>query len=262
MLTIHRLSFAVVTAVIFPVCVAAQGGRGAGEPPKNLQVLPKESSRQDVLNVMRTFTAGLGVACEYCHAEAPGAAAGGGGRGGPPLDFALDTKDQKKTARAMLQMVNDINGRYLPQMGRTIGDRNRVWCETCHHGLSKPQTLRAALAGAVETKGADSATVLYRDLRTRYYGSAAYDFSERALPIAADELARASQRPAALAMLKLNLEFYAQSAVTYQSIAQLSLQGGDTTGALDALKKAIALQPNNPQLQQMLQRIGKPLPPQ
>ncbi|MEO8624670.1 MAG: tetratricopeptide repeat protein, partial [bacterium] len=154
------------------------------------------------------------------------------------------------------KMVNDINTKYLPLTGRTFGDRNRVSCETCHHGLAKPQTLRAALANAAEAKGADSAVALYRGLRTRYYGAAAYDFSEGALAVAATDLARLNQRPTAMALLKLNLEFFDKSAITYQSMAQVLLQGGDTASAKDALNKAIALQPNNPQLRQMLQRLG------
>ena len=68
--------------------------------------------------------------------------------------------------------------------------------------------------------------------------------------------ATTSKRPAALALLKLNLEFYDKSASTYQTIGQLSLASGDTAAALDALKKASALQPNNPQVRQMLQRLG------
>ena len=153
-------------------------------------------------------------------------------------------------------MVNDINTKYLPLTGRTIGDRNRVSCETCHHGLAKPATLRAALAGAAEAKGADSATALYRDLRAKYYGSAAYDFSESSLAVAATELARANQRPAALALLTLNLEFYDGSAATDQAMGQIQLQAGDTAAAITALRKAASLQPTNPQTQQMLQRLG------
>jgi tetratricopeptide (TPR) repeat protein len=153
-------------------------------------------------------------------------------------------------------MVSDINTKYLPLTGRTIGERDRVSCETCHHGLAKPQTLRAALANASEARGADSATALYRALRSRYYGAAAYDFSEGALAVAASDLARLNQQPSALALLKLNLEYYDKSALTYQTMGQVLLQGGDTTAAVDALKKASALQPNNPQLRQMLQRLG------
>jgi tetratricopeptide (TPR) repeat protein len=156
----------------------------------------------------------------------------------------------------MMKMAADINTKYLPLTGRTIGERDRVSCETCHHGLAKPQTLRAALANASEARGADSATALYRALRTRYYGAAAYDFSESALAVAAGDLARLNQQPTALALLKLNLEYYDKSALTYQTMGQVLLQSGDTTAAVDALKKASALQPNNPQVRQMLQRLG------
>ena len=280
MTNLRRVSFvalaalAVVSVVAPPALLSAQGGRGGGEPPKNLQVLPKDMPRQQVTQIMNQFTAALGVRCEHCHALAAapaggaapvapaggppggGGAGGGGGRGGPPLDYSLDTKEEKKIAREMIKMVADINSKYLPLTGRTIGERNRVSCETCHHGVTKPRTLRAALAEAVEAKGPDSATALYRDLRTRYYGAAAYDFSENALNAAANELARNNQRPAALALVKLNLEFYEKSGPTYNNLANFLVQGGDTTGAIDALKKGLAAAPGNQQLTNMLTRLG------
>ncbi|MEP7001931.1 MAG: hypothetical protein ABI969_15695 [bacterium] len=74
---------------------------------------------------------------------------------------------------------------------------------------------------------------------------------------AATDLARLNQRPTAMALLTLNLEFYDKSALTYQSMAQVLLQDGDTASAKDALNKAIGLQLNNPQqLRQLLQRLG------
>ena len=275
-MTFRRLSLAALCTVAAPTLLLAQGGGRGGEPPKNLQVLPKDMSRQQVVAIMGGFTAALGVNCAHCHAEAapgaggppaggppPGAPPAGGppgaGRGGPPgpqLDFALDDKETKKVAREMLKMVGDINGKYLPATGRTIGERDKVSCETCHHGLAKPQTLRNALAIAAEANGADSALALYRGLRSRYYGSASYDFSENALNVAAMDLARINQRPAALTLLKENLVNYNQSASTYQTLAQIQLQAGDTASAVDALKKAAAIQPNNPQLRQMMQRLG------
>ena len=161
----------------------------------------------------------------------------------------------------MLKMVTDINGKYLTGAGIAMDARNSVSCETCHHGLAKPKTLRNALGGAIDAKGADSAVALYRELRTRYYGAAAYDFSENALVNAANEANRTNNRSAALALLKLNLEFYDKSAATYQSMANIHLAGNDTASAIDALKKAVALQPNNQQLQGMLTRLGAK-PPQ
>ena len=66
-------------AAAFPAILSAQGGGGGGrggsqEPPKNLQVLPKDMPRPQVSAIMNTFTAALGVNCAYCHTAAPTAA--------------------------------------------------------------------------------------------------------------------------------------------------------------------------------------------
>src|SRR5262245_12170121 len=88
-------------ALILPLMAAAQnpaaagqrgggadGARGAGgggqrapaPPPTNLQVLPKDWTRQQVVQVMQQFTMGLGVMCNYCHAEMAGAQPGPNGQ--------------------------------------------------------------------------------------------------------------------------------------------------------------------------------------
>jgi tetratricopeptide (TPR) repeat protein len=252
-----RLFPLVIAAAVIPGLASAQG-RGGAQPPKNLQVLPRDMPRNQVTAMMRTFAMGLGVRCEHCHAEDPNAppAAGRGGRGGPPLDYALDTKEEKKIAREMLKMVMDINSKYLPTTGRTVDEFNRVTCETCHHGLARPQTIRAAMGLAVRAAGSDSAVALYRSLRTRYYGSGAYDFSELQLNEAGSQIASDPEnRRAAMAILRLNLEFFPQSIPTMQNLANISIQAGDTAGAVDVLTKALEIQPNNNQLRNMLQRI-------
>lgn len=253
---------AALAALVVPTVLLAQGGReggrgAGGQPLKNLQVLPNDMTRQQVTAVMRSFTMALGVRCDHCHEPDPNAAppAEGRGRGGPDLDHSLDGKETKKIAREMMRMVNVINTEHLPKTGRTIDARNQVTCETCHHGLARPQTLRAALAGAVQAKGADSAVSLYRALRTRYYGSAAYDFSEPSLNEAANEVVRMDQRPAAIALLKLNLEFFPQSVPTLGSLATQSVAVGDTAGAVEALNRALSIQPNNQQMRAMLGRL-------
>ena len=256
-----------VALLAIPSVMLAQ--RGGGEPPKNLQVLPKDMPRQQVLGVMRQFTAALGVNCAHCHAEAanqpaPDPAAGGrGGRGGgPQLDYALDDKENKKIAREMMKMVMDINGKYLPATGRHFTDLTRVSCETCHHGLAKPRTLRAAMTEAVQASGADSAIKLYRALRLRYYGSAAYDFSEPSLNETGNQLGQvADQRQAALAILRLNLEFFPTSVPTLTNLANISVAMGDTAGAVAAINQALQVQPDNNQLRNLLNRIKPSSPP-
>ena len=56
-------------------------GRGNQQPPQNLQVLPKDMPRQQVVQLMQGFTGALGVRCEYCHVDE--------GRGGRQ-DYAAD----------------------------------------------------------------------------------------------------------------------------------------------------------------------------
>jgi len=269
----YSFALPVLLLVAVPSSLLAQGGRGGGEPPKNLQVLPKDMPRQQVTALMRTFAQALGVRCEHCHAEDPAAAAaaaaaaanpasapaagrGGGRGGGPQLDYSLDDKENKKVAREMIKMVMDINNKYLPTTGRTFTDLTRVSCETCHHGLAKPRTLRAALTEAVQASGPDSAIALYRALRLRYFGSAAYDFSEVSLNETGNQLGmQPDTRKAALALLRLNLEFFPQSVPTLTNLANVSVAMGDTAGAVAAINQALQVQPDNNQLKNLLQRI-------
>jgi tetratricopeptide (TPR) repeat protein len=252
----RSLALAALCGALLPGLLLAQGFQ-QGPPPKNLQVLPKDLTRSEVVARMRGIAVALGVRCEYCHVSTIGPDSR------EQNDFAADDKETKKIARGMLRMVNDINDKYLiGDMGRTLPDRHRVSCETCHHGLAKPRTIQAELVDALEAKNADSAVALYRDLRTRYYGKAAYDFGELAIPFVAPQVAQMpNQRPAAIQLLKLNLEFYPQSVPTLTNLAQIYVQAGDTVSALDALTKAAAIAPDDRQVKGMLARL-KGTPPQ
>lgn len=237
-------------AFVLPALLAAQGGGFQGAPPKNLQVLPKDLTRAEVTARMRLIAASLGVRCEHCHVQITGP------DGREQNDFAADDKDTKKTARAMMKMVNDINDQYLiAGMGKTLTEPHRVSCATCHHGLAKPRTIQAELADAIEAKDADSAVTLYKALRTKYYGSAAYDFAEVGILLLVPQGQLPIPRPAAIALLKLNLEYYPQSIPSWTALAQQLAQSGDTTAALDAMSKAIAIAPDNPQLKNLLNRL-------
>jgi len=99
-------------------------------PYKNLQVLPKDSSRVQLLPTMKFFAQSLGVRCTYCHV----------GTEGQPLstfDFASDAKPTKLIARKMLAMVHRINQQDL---GVTDPKDLKVTCYTCHRGSTKPLT--------------------------------------------------------------------------------------------------------------------------
>jgi len=94
---------------------AQDGGKkgGAKAPPKNLQILPADN----YMPAMRSFTAALGVQCDFCHVA----------------DRSSDEKDEKKMARNMLKMVADINSKFPD-------GKQHVTCFTCHRGAQMPLT--------------------------------------------------------------------------------------------------------------------------
>ncbi|HEX4931584.1 MAG TPA: c-type cytochrome [Gemmatimonadaceae bacterium] len=240
MLRLARRSFVVFCLAVpaVPVVAGAQQQEGF----KNLQVLPKDMARPELLNVMRRFTSSLGLRCNDCHVvKNPGQMP-------EQLDAAADDKELKKIARQMLQMTMDINGKYLAQTGRTFTARTRVGCETCHRGASKPRTLAAEVLGALEAKDADSAIVRYRELRDKAFGKAQFDFSEDGLPRLADEMSRARRVDDAIKLLNLNLEYFPKSGVTYSQLALGPAQKGDTAAALAAIDKGLQVAPDHPQL--------------
>ena len=114
---------------------SAQGGQappaGQAAPLQNLQVLPKEMTRQEVTALMRTFTAALGVQCTHCHV-------------GTPQERFKDDLPTKATARKMLKMVMAVNA---DPMGVKPGEPNKVTCYTCHRGALKPLTAPPAGGG-------------------------------------------------------------------------------------------------------------------
>ena len=96
----------------------------------NLQVLPKDTTRQQINPIMRGFTRALGVRCPYCHVGEEGADLS-------TFDFASDEKPTKKTARIMLQNLMETNAR-LATVGDKPAGEPRVSCWTCHRGETKP----------------------------------------------------------------------------------------------------------------------------
>src|SRR5260370_42295984 len=99
------------------LAVSALSAQPQPPAPQNLQVLPKDMPRQELIQTMRLFNQALGVQCDHCHVE---------------REFAKDDKPAKNVARAMIRMVHDIRAsadKYLPE-----GAAANVACWTCHRG--------------------------------------------------------------------------------------------------------------------------------
>jgi cytochrome c2 len=99
---------------------------------KNLKVLPKNISHEDLDKIMDGFTAGLGVKCNFCHAAQTD--------NPKRLDFASDEKPEKDVARAMMKMTIRINKKDFHVKNAYNGNAVlAVSCVTCHNGNAHPK---------------------------------------------------------------------------------------------------------------------------
>lgn len=97
---------------------------------KNLKVLPKNISKEELDKVMDDFKLALGVRCSHCHAPM---------KDNPKkLDFASDEKPEKETAREMMRMTAKINKKYFHEAMKEGNTIAKIACITCHNGKTEP----------------------------------------------------------------------------------------------------------------------------
>ena len=131
---LHYKKFAVVAIIAALMVIGMSAMRPADDkPPKrNLKVLPKDISHDDLDKTMDAFKAALGVKCNFCHA--PNA-----DTSNHHLDFASDAKPEKTIARHMYKMMIRINKKFFSMNKDDKGEIvQTVTCMTCHHGSPHP----------------------------------------------------------------------------------------------------------------------------
>ena len=225
---------------------APAGGAPAQEEPKNLKVLPKDWTRAQVVAVMQNFNAALGVGCDYCHVQ----------NQGTPPDFASDDKPEKEAARAMMGITREANASLSTGLGRPAAELTRIGCITCHRGVPEPKQLGEILSATSAEKGFAAAAAQYNELKTKYYGAQAYDFSDAGLIATAQPLvpARADE---AIQFLQMNLDLFPRSARTYVALAGAQTAKKDTAGAIASLEKALEIEPNNAAARRTLDQLRR-----
>ncbi len=102
---------------------------------KNLKVLPKDISKEELDEVMDGFKAALGVKCGHCHAPST--------LDPKKLDFASDDKIEKEIARKMMKMTAKINKKYFHREDEQ-GMIANISCMTCHNGNETPKITQIA----------------------------------------------------------------------------------------------------------------------
>lgn len=154
---------AMLTAAVFTASTAAQAPQGpppggpppggammarSFPPPTNLQVLPKDITGQQLHETMEHWASDLGVHCDTCHAADPKNL---GPNGRPRINFASDEKDEKKMARIMYTMTEDVKANYIAKvaaMDKMAEPAAPVTCGTCHRGHLDPEAFAPAAAPA------------------------------------------------------------------------------------------------------------------
>ncbi|MET3500210.1 MULTISPECIES: c-type cytochrome [Mucilaginibacter] len=101
---------------------------------KNLKVLPKNISGENLHKVMEDWEHSLGVHCNFCHAR---------NEETKKMDWASDAKPEKAMARDMYKMMNKINQKYFHAKKDSLGMimQSGVNCNTCHRGTAHPEVM-------------------------------------------------------------------------------------------------------------------------
>jgi hypothetical protein len=240
-----RALFTIALGCCAPMTAGAQP---AQTPPKNLQVLPRDTPRPALIQRMREFSFALGVRCQYCHT-------GGDGISFDGVVFESDEKLAKQKARAMLRLVDMINTSLLPQVPGRSQPPATVDCVTCHRGLAVPKTIETVLLDTVARDGAAAAVRQYRDLRTKEALTGRYDFDEWRVNEVARVLVERKNVDAAIALLEMNGEFHPGSAAIDRQLGDLFMARGDRAVALARFRSVLQKEPGNARAKRLIAEL-------
>ena len=125
-----------VLSLLAAIIIGTSAGMPAKEEKreeyKNLKVLPKKITHEELDKIMKHYNAALGVKCNFCHAAKPNGEKG--------LNFASDEKKEQLIARNMMKMTNKLNQKYFGAKKEVYSQAlMEVSCNTCHRGATHPE---------------------------------------------------------------------------------------------------------------------------
>jgi tetratricopeptide (TPR) repeat protein len=247
----RRLGLGALRSGLFTVLLALSTALPAQIPDKftNLQALPKEIPKSELVGIMRKYAGDLGVRCGFCHV------------GGDPntlqgVNFASDESDKKKTARLMIRMVQSINQDQLTKLGKKPSPQ--VSCVTCHRRNSDPRTIDAVLAESIKKDGTEPAIAMYNKLKAENYGNGKYDFSDLPLNVVGESLLDSGKIKEATAILELDAELNPQSDWGRYLLGVAHATAGEKEKARADFQKVLELNPKNAMAKKRLEDLDKP----
>ena len=111
------ISILFVAASLFAV------NASAAPEHKNLQVLNKDISKDDLKKMMDGFAEQLGVKCTFCHIVD---------------QYEKDDRPHKADARRMIRLVLDMRAKKADYFGPRVKDAV-ITCSICHRGKAEPE---------------------------------------------------------------------------------------------------------------------------
>lgn len=122
-------------SLMSPAALAVQSSTGApsAEVSTNLKVLPKGLTTKQVRDIMETWSDETGTECSTCHVRNVATATPDGKA---HYDYANDSKQEKRTARVMYEMTEQINTQFISKVPNS---GIPITCGNCHRGHLSPE---------------------------------------------------------------------------------------------------------------------------
>lgn len=110
-------------ACAFGLLAASSGVVSAAPEHKNLQVLDKNISKDDLKKTMNEFSEALGVKCSFCHI---------------PDQYEKDDRKHKLDARKMIKLVQHMRAMKADYF-KVSTKAEEINCAVCHRGKAEPE---------------------------------------------------------------------------------------------------------------------------
>lgn len=110
-----------IPTLFVALSLLASGGFAA--EGKNLQVLPKDITKDELKKTMDGFAEQLGVKCTFCHVLE---------------QYEKDDRPHKADARRMIKLVNDMKAKKAEYYGPRVKE-SVITCGMCHRGKAEPE---------------------------------------------------------------------------------------------------------------------------